>query len=136
MLEDILRYLNNWFVVSATAETFSIQGGELALPFLREGQYFTISGSIFNDGLHLYPADDLKDEDFEGVICGLAVPTAVLSLSEEISAWQDKNGEAVASPYTSESFGGYSYTKGSTASGDAMTWQAAFGPRLREWRKL
>ena len=68
----------------------------------------------------------------------LAVPKAVIDLSGEIEAWQEKNGEAAASPYQSESFGGYSYTKRSAGSdSNALNgWQDAFRGRLNDWRKL
>ena len=68
----------------------------------------------------------------------LAVPKAVIDLSVEIEAWQEKNGEAVASPYQSESFGGYSYTKRSAGndSGTLNGWHDAFRSRLNDWRKL
>ena len=93
---------------------------------------------MFNDGLHQYPAVDLTDETFTGSVWALAVPKAVIDLSVEIEAWQEKNGEAVASPYQSESFGGYSYTKRSAGSdsGTLNGWQDAFRGRLNDWRKL
>ena len=46
---------------------------------------------------------------------------------------------AAMSPYMSESFGGYSYSKGAsnTASGGSVvTWQDAFKTRLAPWRKI
>ena len=138
MLELVLRHLNNWFLVEIHEGTFTVENGSIALPFLQTNQYFRICGSVFNDGLHLYPAVDLTDETFTGTVRVLAVPKAVVSLAEDIAAWEEKNGEAVASPYQSESFGGYSYTKRSAGSeGGAVTsWQGAFKSRLNDWRKL
>ena len=62
-----------------------------------------------------------------------------LSLVDEISAWEAKYGgaeSAAASPFTSESFGGYSYSKSSGSSnneaaggGDAGSWQRAYASR-------
>ncbi len=111
MLEQVLRHLNNWFLVEIHEGTFTVENGSITLPFLLTNQYFRIVGSVLNDGLHQYPAVDLTDETFTGSVWALAVPKAVIDLSVEIEAWQEKNGEAVASPYQSESFGGYSYTK-------------------------
>ena len=139
MLEQVLRHLNNWFLVDIHEGTFTVENGGITLPFLLTHQYFRIVGSVFNDGLHQYPAVDLTDETFTGSVWALAVPKAVIDLSVEIEAWQEKNGEAVLSPYTSESFGGYSYTKASGWKADitAVTgWQDAFRSRLNDWRKL
>ena len=138
MLEQVLRHLNNWFLVDIHEGTFTVENGSITLPFLLTNQYFRICGSVFNDGLHKYPAADLTDETFTGTVWALAVPKAVVTLSEDIAAWEEKNGEAVASPYQSESFGGYSYTKRSAGSdsGTLNGWQDAFRGRLNDWRKL
>ena len=138
MLEQVLRHLNNWFLVDIHEGTFTVENGSIALPFLQTNQYFRICGSVFNDGLHKYPAVDLTDETFTGTVWALAVPKAVITLAEDIAAWEEKNGEAAASPYQSESFGGYSYTKRSAGndSGTLNGWQDAFRGRLNDWRKL
>lgn len=60
MLEQVLRHLNNWFLVEIHEGTFAVENGSIALPFLLTNQYFRICGSVFNDGLHQYPAADLK----------------------------------------------------------------------------
>lgn len=132
MLEQVLRHLNNWFLVEIHEGTFTVENGSITLPFLQTNQYFRICGSVFNDGLHQYPAGDLTEETFTGTVWALAVPKSVVTLSDDIAAWQEKNGEAVSSPYTGESFGGYSYAKASAVTG----WQDAFRNRLNDWRKL
>ena len=139
MLEQVLMHLKNWFLVPGGIHegTYTIEDGGITLPFLANGQYFRICGSVFNDGLHQYPASDLKAEAFEGTVWALAVPQAVIDLAAEIEAWQKKNGDASVSPYQAESFGGYSYSKATdSASGGAVTWQSAFRSRLNAWRKL
>ena len=139
MLEQVLMHLKNWFLVPGGIHegTYTIEDGGITLPFLANGQYFRICGSVFNDGLHQYPASDLKAETFDGTVWALAVPQAVIELSSEIEAWEKKNGDASVSPYQSESFGGYSYSKATdSANGGAMTWQTAFRSRLSAWRKL
>ena len=139
MLEQVLMHLKNWFLVPGGIHegTYTIEDGGIALPFLANGQYFRICGSVFNDGLHQYPDSDLKAETFDGTVWALAVPQAVIDLAAEIEAWQKKNGDASVSPYQSESFGGYSYSKATdSASGGAVTWQSAFRSRLNAWRKL
>ena len=139
MLEQVLMNIRNWFPVKGGIYfgTFTIKDGGIALPFLANGQYFRICGSVFNDGLHQYPADDLTDETFNGTIWALAIPKAVIELADEIQKWQEKNGEASVSPYQSESFGGYSYSKATDAeTGGAVTWQSAFKKQLSAWRKI
>ena len=139
MLEQVLMHLKNWFLVPGGIHegTYTIEDGGITLPFLANGQYFRIFGSVFNDGLHQYPASDLKAETFDGSVWALAVPKAVIDLAAEIEAWEKKNGDASVSPYQSESFGGYSYSKATdSATGGAVTWQSAFRGRLNAWRKL
>lgn len=133
MLETLLMHLHNWFVVGIHSGDYSIKDGSVALPFLVDGQYFRVFGSLFNDGLHKYPATDLIDEDFNGAVWALAVPPAVVSLADEISTWSAKNEP---SAYTSESFGGYSYSKATNANGQPMGWEDVFKSRLNQWRKI
>ena len=68
----------------------------------------------------------------------IARTKAVVELADEIAAWREKYGAVMDSPYTSESFGGYSYSKASGA-GDSTGsggWQSAFRARLNPYRKL
>ena len=139
MLEKVLMNIRNWFPVKGGiySGTFTIKDGGITLPFLADGQYFRIVGSVFNDGLHQYPAADLTDETFTGSVWALAIPKAVIELADEIGKWQEKNGEAASSPFSSESFGGYSYSKSTDAeTGGAVTWQSAFKQQLSAWRKI
>lgn len=136
MLEKVLRHLKNWFVVNIHQGTYEVRNGSIALPFLQEEQYFRIIGSVYNDGLHQYPADDLKDEVFCGVVWAMAVPQEVVELAEEIKGWQEKNGQNLKSPYQSESFGGYSYTKASGKDGKGASWKTVFADELNDWRKV
>ena len=140
MLEQVLTHLHNWFQVDIWHGTYPIRDGGITLPFLQDGQYFRIVGSVFNDGLHQYsPSMELlQDETFDGAVWALAVPRNVVELAGEIATWQEKYKDTVESPYTSESFGGYSYTKASGA-GDSTGsggWQSAFRARLNPYRKL
>lgn len=148
MLTEICQYLHNWFEVAKFYGKFIISDGHIESyndgdMGLIEGQYFRIIGSLLNDGVHQYPSEGLKDETFDGAIWSMAIPPAMLSLSEEIDAWQTKHGgvdSTAMSPYNSESFGGYSYSKSSGGSaesgGGSGGWQSAFANRLNPWRKL
>lgn len=135
MLEELLAEIHNWFECDYLAGELTVMDGELTLPhgFVKKGQYYRIVGSVFNDGLHQYPTSDLTDEVFDGEVWALAVPKAVVDIATEIEAWRKANPD---SAYTSESFGGYSYTKATTSDGMPARWQDAFRRRLNRWRKL
>lgn len=138
MLESVLIHLKNWFCVRVHEGVFTVTDSVLELPFLMEGQYYRICGSVFNDGLHKYGdmSDKLWDETFSGTVWALAIPMAVIDLAEKIEAWETKHGDAVASPYTSESFGGYSYTKATdSTTGAQATWETVFRSQLNPYRK-
>lgn len=136
MLENVLTHIKNWFAVEIYGRTYTIKDSTMELPFLQNGQYYRICGSVFNDGLHKYGEDNLQNETFTGTVWALAIPEAVVELAAEIEAWQTKNGEAAQSPFSSESFGGYSYSKATDSStGRSVTWETAFRSRLNPWRK-
>ena len=135
MLEQILAHLNNWFLVpnGVFQGEYAISDGTIELPFLRPGQYFRIIGSVFNDGLHQYPAEDLTDETFDGAVWALGIPKQVITLADEIKTWTEKHQP---SAYTSESFGGYSRTVATGSNGAPMGWQDVFRSQLNPYRKI
>ena len=138
MLTEICAELRNWFVVpnGVHIQTYTISGGSIApLDFLQDGQYFRIIGSVFNDGVHQYPASDLTDETFHGSVWSMAIPPSVIDLAAEIEEY-NKSDAGKPSPYSSESFGGYSYSRATNSKGEAYTWQDAFRARLNPWRKM
>lgn len=142
MLEEVLDYIHNYFILNEydyKDQPVEISSGTIDLPFLKENQYFYITGSIFNDGVHKYPSSDLIDEKFIGKIYAMNIPPKLLKVVDEIDEWAEKYGGTVNSPYQSESFGGYSYTKasGSNTSGNSIiTWKDVFGNKLKRWRKI
>lgn len=143
MLTELCAELKNYFLRDRDADIhygeYTISGGSIDLPFLLDGQYFRIVGSVLNDGVYQYPTSDLTDEEFSGAVWAMAVPPAVVALAADIESWNEKNAEALASPYTSESFGGYSYTKATTGgvgTSGAFTWRDQFASRLAKWRRL
>ena len=143
MLTELCAELKNYFLRDREADihygSYTISGGSIVLPFLLTGQYFRIVGSVLNDGVYEYPAVGLTDETFAGAVWAMAVPPTVIALADDIEAWNAKNADALASPYTSESFGGYSYTKASGASssgGGAYSWKDQFASRLAKYRRL
>lgn len=153
MLGAICRELNNWFDENPKAGSkdrhfgeFVVKDGAIDLleTGIKPGQYFRIVGSILNDGVYQHPASGLTDETFDGAIWLMYVPNEVLKLAQDIEAWEARYGgiDSVAmSPFQSESFGGYNYSKGSNSSGSggsssALTWQAQFASQLNKYRKI
>lgn len=148
MLTEVCQYLRNWFTRAMYFGTFKIENGELQTQFdsggidVIAGQYVRIIGSRLNDGVYQYPTEDLQDEEFNGAVWTMSVPPAVLSIVQDIITWQEKYNTAdseMLSPYTSESFGGYSYSKGSNSSasdGGGTSWKNVFATRLAPWRKI
>jgi hypothetical protein len=147
ILEQVLSHIHNWFDhgqigLSGCAISEGRLPASISIP---EGAWYRIQGSLFNDGLHKHPADDLTDETFDGTITVCAVPKALLEVVDEIEEWVDLNKaarqRALESPYASESFDGYSYSIRSdltaqNGSGGLTGWQAEFASRLNAWRKV
>lgn len=130
MLFEIMVHIKNFFPTELSEETeYKIEGGVISLPFVSDGQYIRIEGSTLNDGVYQYPVADLTDEEFKGTITVLAPPKSFLELVKEIETFQKKYE---ATPFASESFGGYSYTK----SDNGSSWASVFKSRLNTWRKL
>ena len=151
MLEDVCRECRNWFdrgQPKIFADKITILDGKIQdsdfLARIQEGQYFRIVGSVFNDGVHQYSESlELTDEVFKGALWLMAVPQAFLSLVQSIEAWSAKYGAVdseAMSPFNSESFGGYSYTKSAGGSSDGQSagasWTGVFGASLNRWRKI
>lgn len=150
MLTAICQYLKNWFNRKPDGSsypkycgTFVIENGELVTDKLVNGQYYRVMGSLFNDGVHKFGHDTLTDETFDGAVWSLGIPPEVVLLATDIAQWQAKYGSVdseAMSPFASESFGGYSYSKSgggmSGSESDAGTWQGAFAQRLAPWRKI
>ena len=146
MLAELCKEIKNWFEYAKFFDTFTIENNAITGAYsLQENQYFRIVGSVFNDGVYKYDNKlALTNEQFTGAIWAMAVPKEVIALAEDIKAWNDKYGNidsAAMSPFNSESFGGYSYSKssGGSSSGNvdlSGTWQGVFADRLNHWRKI
>lgn len=154
MMTEVCEYLHNWFDRGQPKihGSFVIANGGITLANgedigLKEGQFYRVMGSALNDGVWRYPEEEtdirLRDESFNGTVWHMAVPPIVASISAEIDAWTKQYGAIdgpMMSPYTSESFDGYSYTKatgGTMSNGVAVSgWPNVFGTRLSRWKKL
>lgn len=149
MLTQLCQYLRNWFERDIYYGSFTVSGGTLtyedgtALPLLT-GQYYRIVGSVFSDGVHRWADEEetLPEESFVGAVWSMGIPADVLTLAADIQAWSEKYAgadSAALSPFTSESFGGYSYSKnagGTAGTGGGTSWQSVFADRLAPWRKM
>lgn len=147
-LTDLCAELRNYFDrgMPHWLGDFEITNGNIVLPdgaSLLNGQYFRISGSVFNDGVHQYPAYDLTNEpSFHGMVGAMAVPPSVIALVDEINEWEEKYGSEIMKPFSSETIQGvYSYTRASGGGGDggsspSVTWRDMFMSRLNKWRKI
>lgn len=152
MLTDVCNYVHNYFDYVRYNGTFTIEGFTIdgLDSMVADGQLFRIIGSAMNDGIYTYSGGSIYDDDgmsvielkpetFTGTISAMSVPVAFLKIVSDAIEWQEKNRDALDSPYTSESFGGYSYSKavgsGSNAGG-VLGWQDVFHSRLNAYRKI
>lgn len=154
MLTELCQYLKNWFELDQMSGEVTITDGTItvvsdsllyggSVPTIQTGQYIHIEGSVFNNGVYQYGEDALTNETFEGTVWLMGIPKAVIDLDAEITAWRQKY-EAISSPamspFNSESFKGYSYSKGTVSGGSgaesALGWQTVFYNRLAPWRKI
>lgn len=150
MLSELCHELKNWFDRGQPKiiGRFDIVDGKLLndkfTSRIQENQYFRIIGSVFNDGVYCFTTKlELVDETFKGAIWLMAIPKEVIALSNEIDEWNKQYGSinsSAMSPFNSESFGGYSYTKSgagqSSSNGNPSSWQSVFATKLNYWRKI
>ena len=134
MIDEICASLHNYFAMDIVPGEYTVQDGEITLPFLAAGQFFRVVGSVFCDGAYRSGDKLPADETFDGAVWAMAIPPALEAIAAEIEEWKAKNADVLASPYQSESFGGYSYSKGTGS--DSASWQGSFSSRLNRWRKI
>lgn len=144
-LTEVCASIKNYFLRDIEKGTFTITPGTVPLDSLLDGQYFRIVGSVLNDGVFQNTVEDLanlREEEFTGQIWSMAVPRDFEQLCDDIDAWRQKNealDSANMSPFSSESFGGYSYSKGGSGSASGsigVTWQSQFASRLNTYRRI
>ena len=141
MLEQVLRYLNNYFVkswssgVSCAVDSVTVVD---ASDFIK-GQYVHIRKSLLNDGVYkiseingnvLTIDGELSDETNDDMIVyGLAIPPGVLSIVTEIETMSAANPNGLVQ----ERLGDYSVTYGYS---DSASWISRYGTRLAQWRRV
>lgn len=150
MLTEICAEIKNYFTYCDDRHNgdFAIVDGQIVPSIDIQTDYIRIIGSRFNNGVHKRGENgfDLVDEgNFHGSIWIMSPPNDFLALVGEIETWQEMNGKAdsqAMSPYQSESFGGYSYSKSSgrsseSGSGSSVpTWQSQYASRLNLYRRI
>lgn len=147
MIGEICAEIKNYFTYEDDKYIgdFVISSGQISPVIDFPTDYIRIIGSRLNDGVHKKKDGvfQLIDESFHGAIWIMSPTADFLALIEEIEAWQTANGSvnsAAMSPFQSESFGGYSYSKASGGSSDSgassvPTWQATYASRLNQYRR-
>lgn len=150
MLGTICAEIKNYFTFENDRHIgdFTISDGIITPAIDIPTKYIRIVGSHLNDGVHQYTEENgwgLEDEaQFHGAIWIMSPPADFLQLASEIEAWQAKYGGVNSenlSPFQSESFGGYSYSKGSSGSSSSgkssvPTWQSQYASRLNQYRRI
>ena len=145
MLGEICAEIKNYFVYKNDIHIgdWVISNGQISPILDLPTGYIRIVGSRLNDGVHKVSDLNLVDESFHGGIWIMSPPADFISLVKEIEDWQAKNGKAdsaAMSPFQSESFGGYSYSKasGRSSSGSSIvpTWQSVYASRLNRYRRI
>lgn len=141
-MEEILGHINNYFAISKEENTFNINNNAITVrgKYL-QGQYIKLEGSILNNGI--YKVESLVDntitvigainEEFEGIIYGLAIPKDIIELSKK---FEEQKAKIVNSVYDSESFGEYSYTLAKNSNGEVYTAIDTVKKDLKKYRKM
>lgn len=147
MIDEICGEIRNYFVYKDDKifGDFAITNGVIYPEISIPSDYIRIVGSRKNNGVHKVDEMQLKDEsEFHGAIWFMNPPDEFLQIVSDIQAWQTKNGDIdspAMSPFNSESFGGYSYSKGYPSVGSAGStsgadWRSVFASRLKQYRRI
>lgn len=137
MIEQVLRYLNNYFIVGSEVglevESNGVVVGNSS-SFVA-GQYIWIMGTLLNDGIYQIGEVDgstlsifgLLPEPTVHTIHAMAIPKALQEVIKQIEKFNTINPAAVQS----ESLGDHSITYAGQGG-----WQAAFSAQLTPWKKI
>ena len=140
MLNELCSELKNYFCQDKHFGTFAIAGGVITpLDFLRDGQYFRIIGSTFNDGIYQYGQTGVafKDETFNGAIWALAIPEEFIQLSLDIDNLNNEIAKTEIPKFQSESYpNGYSYSMATALPEPLKLRLDEIKQRKRRWKKL
>lgn len=145
MLTEICQYLKNYFDYKRCIGDIEISDGVItcngAEVELEDGQHFALFRDRFVLGVYKQ-GDEIADKTFKGAVWLMDIPDAVLNADKWATEWLAKNGGADSennSSFQSESFGGYSYSKGSNSAGKvgaSIFDNAQFASMLAPFRKI
>ena len=148
MLSEVCAEIKNYFTYEEDKHRgdFAIVNGQITPSLDLSTDYFRVIGSRLNDGVHKVSdltEHPLHDEEFHGAIWIMSPPDSFISLVNEIEEWSrinERPDSPAMSPFQSESFGGYSYSKGESSSSDKnsndVSWRKAYASRLSIYRKI
>lgn len=141
-MNDILKYLNNFFYKAIEKGNFKITNNSIIVKGKYvQGQYIRVEGSATSDYVYkiisvngnVITVTGANSEEFEGTISSLAVPKSLIDLIPQIEKFKLDNKP---SAIQSESFGNYSYSKSTNKSGNTSSWKEAFANELNPYRKM
>ena len=143
MLSEICAYLHNYFDYERHYGDISIIGGVIFC----NGEQISLDGvqhfALFRNRIPLGVFSEVpSDKTFEGAIWLMDIPDAIINADKWADDWMKTNGSADSatnSGFQSESFGGYSYNKGTNSSGkggSSVFDNAQFNRMLSPYRKL
>lgn len=144
MLTEICQYLHNYFDyerhygdISIIGQSVFCDGKEIEI---ESGQYFALFRNKIPLGV--FQKSELTDKSFTGSVWLMDVPKAITDANTWAEQWKAKNmaaGSEANSVFQSESFGGYSYSKGNNSKGKvgaSIFDNAQFAAMLAPYRKL
>ncbi|MGL5646712.1 MAG: hypothetical protein ACRDDY_02580 [Clostridium sp.] len=141
-MERILNHINNHFYLFFENADFEITSGYILVKGKYiVGQYIKIKGSLLNDGVYKVDRieenkvfiNGLVDESFNGTVFQLGIPRDLIKLEEEIKEFNTNNKPTNV---TSESFGGYSYSKATGSNGVPLDWTRVFSNSLKPYKRM
>lgn len=140
MIEQVLREIRDFFIAGNSKIT-AIDRHSLTIENATHAvvnQYIYLAGTMINGGVYkitsktgntLVLDQELSEEPAIGTCYFLAIPRAIITLTEDITDYNGKNKIGIAS----ESLGDYSVTYSSE--GTDNSWKGAFATRLNEYRR-
>lgn len=166
IIEALCAETHNYHETDKVIGDFTIESGNIELPFLCENQFFRIVGSKFNDGVYIYSQDaftirsstweevlngnldweTLKDKKWGDLVerdlvdetfHGAIWPMNMPRAFLELSKEISKYNESeVAKPTANTSESINGHYSYTRSSADANQWQNVFRSKLNRWRKV
>ena len=164
-IEALCADTHNYFIESMHHGDFTIENGNISLPFLVEGQFFAIVGSKFNDGVYIYLDsyiirdatwdDVLKDNPNWGAITdeewgtlrhhelidetfhgGIWAMRLPTAFLQLAKEIEEYNASDAAKPTGYTSESISGHYSYTKASPEDTAWQKVFSSKLKRWRKV